>query len=40
MKKDNASFWCGFERADHAIEVKTLGILAEVWVVLDREVNV
>ena len=40
VKKDNASFWCGPECADHAIKVKTLGVLAEVWVVLDRQVDV
>jgi len=40
VKKDNASFWGGLECADHAIKVKTLGVLAEVWVVLDRQVDV
>ena len=40
VKKDDASFWSGFECADHAIKVKTLGVLAEVWVVLDWKVDV
>jgi hypothetical protein len=40
VKENNASFWCGFECADHAIEVKTLGVLAEVWVVLNGEVDI
>lgn len=40
VEEDDAAFWCGFECADHAIEVKTLGVLAEVWIVLDGQVDV
>lgn len=40
VEEDNASFRCRFECADQAVKVKTLGLLAEVWVVLDGEVDV
>lgn len=40
VEEDNASFRCRFECADQAVKVKTLGLFAEVWVVLDGEVNV
>ena len=40
VEEDNASFRCRFECADQAVKVKTLGLFAEVWVVLDREVDV
>jgi len=40
VKENDASLWCGLECANHAIEVKTLCVFAEVWVVLNRQVDV
>ena len=40
VEKDDAAFGCRLEGAEHAVKVEALGLLAEVWVVLDWEVDV
>jgi len=40
VEEDDAAFGCGLEGAEHAVKVEALGLLAEVWVVLDWEVHV
>lgn len=40
VQQNDAALWCRLECTDHAIEIKALGVLAEVWVVLDWKVDV
>lgn len=40
VEEDDAAFGCRPEGAEHAVKVEALGLLAEVWVVLDWEVHV
>jgi hypothetical protein len=40
VKQDDTAFWSLLYRLDHTLEVKTLGLSREVWVVLDGKLDI